>query len=223
MKVGPLPDGAQGFDCNQRISPANAAAFWDAGYRFCVRYVRRATRHDYDLSVGELVTVLKAGLAVMVVQHVAAEGWHPTGSLGTSYGAIAAEESRTVGVPPATTVWCDLEGVAPDADPRDVIAFCNAWFDAVKGAGYDPGLYVGYGCVLTGQQLYYKLKFRRYWSAYNLNKDSFPVVRGVCMRQGPYPRPADRVKGVPFEYDTDVVQKDGFNNLPSAILPGDPG
>lgn len=223
MKIGTLPHAARGFDCNARVSAAVARQFQAAGYSFVVRYVRRSTKHDYDLSVSELVGLLQSGLAVMVVQHVAAEGWHPTGNLGSSYGAIAAEEARAVGVPPGVAVWCDLEGVDPHADPRDVIAFCNAWFDSVKGAGYDPGLYVGFGCVLTGEQLYYKLKFRRYWSAYNLNRDSFPAVRGVCMRQGPYPPASERVVGAGFEYDTDVVQHDGFNNLPTAILPGDPG
>ena len=115
----------------------------------------------------------------------------------------------------------------------------------MKGAGYDPGLYVGYGCILTSDQLYYKLKFRRYWGAYNLNTDSVPSVRGLCMWQGAYPpvltdaqyaerlqraqglsphkQPHRRVPGVPFEYDVDVVERDAFNNLPTAILPGDPG
>jgi hypothetical protein len=127
----------------------------------------------------------------MVVQHVAMPGWHPTGSLGASYGAIAAEESRMVGVPQGVAVWCDLEGVArrdehgDRTDPRDVISFCNEWHDAVKLAGYDPGLYVGDSCILNAHQLYYNLKFRRYWSAYNLNRDQFPEVRGVCMWQAP--------------------------------------
>lgn len=229
MKIGTLPEGARGFDCNAKVTAPIARAFQAAGYSFVVRYVRRSTRHDYDLSVSELVGLLQSGLAVMVVQHVAAEGWHPTGNLGASYGAIAAEEARAVGIPPGVAVWCDLEGVGGQdehgekTDARDVVSFCNSWFDAVKGAGYDPGLYVGFGCVLTGQELYYKLRFRRYWSAYNLNRDNFPAVRGVCMKQGPYPPPSERVPGVPFEYDTDVVQRDAFNNLPTAILPGDPG
>ena len=102
MKIGTLPHGARGFDCNTRVTAPVARAFQAAGYRFAIRYVRRSTRHDYDLSVSELVTLLGAGLAVMIVQHVAAEGWHPTASLGASYGAIAAEEARAVGVPQGT-------------------------------------------------------------------------------------------------------------------------
>lgn len=221
--VGTLPEGTRGFDCNTKIAPSIAAKFWDAGYRFAVRYVRRMQAHDYDVSVGEIVGLLNEGLGVMIVQHVAAEGWFPSGNLGATYGAIAAEEARRVGYPIPAILWCDLEGVSAQAKPAEVIAFCNAWYDKVREAGYDAGLYVGYGSGLSGHDVYYKLKFRRYWSAYNLNKDAYPVVRGVCMKQGAYPPPAERVKGVPFEYDVDVIQKDGFNNLPAILLPGDPG
>lgn len=223
MQIGTLPEGSRGFDANTRVTPQIASLFWDHGYRFVVRYVRRSTKHDFDLSVAELVGLLNAGLGVMVVQHVAAEGWHPVGSMGSSYGAIAAEEARAVGVLQGVTLWCDLEGISAQSDARDVIAFCNSWFDAVKSAGFDPGLYVGYGCGLSADELYYKLKFRRYWSAYNLNQDSIPSVRGVCMRQTAFPPSSKRIPGVPFEYDEDVIQRDHFNNLPSVLLPGDPG
>jgi hypothetical protein len=221
MRIGPLPDGTKGIDCNQPLTGQAARAFQDAGYRFAVRYVRRNAEHSYDLSVSEVLAILNAGLGLMVVQHVAADGWHPNGQLGTSYGAIAADETRKCGVPFGVMLWCDLEGVARDATAHDVIEYCNGWFDSVKDAGYDPGLYVGFSPGLTASQLYWKLKFRRYWSSYNLNKDQVPAVRGVCMRQGPYPRPADRVQGVHFEYDTDLIQYDNFNNLPTLLLPSE--
>jgi hypothetical protein len=243
--VGTLPSGSRGFDANTRVSAASARAFWDAGYRFAVRYVRRSAPHAYDLSVAELVDLLKSGLGVMVVQHVAAEGWHPDQQLGESYGAVAAEEARAVGIPRGVMIWCDLEGVSRQSTPASVIQFCNAWYDAVRLAGFDAGLYVGYGCRLTAQQLYWKLKFRRFWSAYNLDADQVPAVRGVCMVQGAYPpvltdeeyqeklrrahglpasqQPHRRVPGVTFEYDTDVIEADHFNNLPTLLLPRDPG
>lgn len=223
MEIGTLPAGTRGFDANTRITVAQARAFVDAGYKFVVRYVRRSTKHDYDITTGEFVGLLNAGLGVMIVQHVAAEGWAPTRELGAAYGAIAAQEAAAVGYPRSCIVWCDLEGISPIARAADVIAFCNSWYDKVREAGFDAGLYVGYGAGLTADQLYYKLKFRRYWSAYNLNSDSLPSVRGVCMKQGAYPPPSQRVKGIPFEYDTDLITGDHFNNFPTLILPGDPG
>lgn len=221
--IGKLPDGSKGFDANVRVTKKDAALFWDAGYRFCVRYVRRDQASVHDLSVSELVGLLSAGLGVMVVQHVHPEGWHPLGLIGKSYGAIAAETARQVGIPPSVTVWCDLEGIANHTPASDVIAFCNAWYDSVVAAGFDPGLYVGFGCGLTSQQLYRNLKFKRFWSAYNLNKDNYPAVRGVQMRQGPYPAPAHRVKGIAFEYDTDTISVDAMGDSPLLLLPRDPG
>lgn len=229
LRVASLPAGALGFDCNEPVTPHAASLMWDHGYRFAVRYVRRGDASSINLSVSEILTLMNAGLGLMVVQHVAKPGWHPTGALGQAYGAIAAEEARSIGVPPGVSLWCDLEGVGTRdehgdrTDPRDVISFCNAWFDAVKGAGYDPGLYVGDSSGLTAHQLYFNLKFRRYWGAYNLNHDQIPEVRGLCMKQGAYPSPSERVAGVPFEYDEDTIQRDHFNNLPTLLLPGDPG
>jgi hypothetical protein len=183
----------------------------------------------------------------MVVQHVAAEGWLPTVALGTAYGAIAAQEASVVGYPRGCILWCDLEGVQPDADVRDVIGFCNAWYDAVRVVGYDAGLYVGWRSGLSADELYYKLKFRRYWSGYNLDDDKKPSVRGVCMEQLPYPPSianpqtvdhhmneygleredalalAQRVTGIPFQYDVDIITGDHFNNVPTLLIPGDPG
>lgn len=256
-RVGILPHGSRGFDANTRVSLAAASAFWSAGYRYAVRYVRRTTPHDYDLSTTEVLQLLRAGLGLMVVQHVTGpdaqgRGWIPTSALGAQYGETAADECRKLGLPKGIAVWCDLEGVRyigdrPAMPAEQVIGFCNAWFDAVKAQGYDPGLYVGYDCGLTGEQLYWKTKFRRFWSAYNLNADSVPVKRGVCQVQLAYPPAtanertvqkymdkyqlshaeakslAQRVIGVSFEYDVDLIQRDGFNNLPAMLLPGDPG
>lgn len=245
--VGTLPAGSRGFDANTRVSLQAASAFWDAGYRFAVRYVKRSQAHDYDLSTTEVLQLLKAGLGIMVVQHVAPPGWTPTENMGAVYGETAADETRKLGIPKGVVVWCDLEGVAIGTPASQVIQFCNAWYDRVRAAGFDAGLYVGYDSGLTADQLYYKLKFRRYWAAYNLNADSVPSVRGVCQVQLAYPPVtasgrtvekymekyqlsdaaalslAQRVKGIPFEYDPDVIQRDHFNNLPTLLLPGDAG
>src|SRR6266566_4237750 len=78
------PDGVRGFDANQTITPQIAAAFHKHGYRFCVRYVRRKDHHAYDLTHGEAAGLLDAGIGLMIVQHVAPEGWTPTVKDGAS-------------------------------------------------------------------------------------------------------------------------------------------
>lgn len=216
--IGTLPVGSKGWDCNATVSPYNAMKFAAAGYRFVVRYVRREEHHDFDLTVPELVGLFKAGLGVMVVQHVAPPGWHPTGGLGRQYGETAADEAGKAGASAGCTVWCDLEEVAQGTDHRDVIAYCNNWFDAVKGAGFDPGLYVGYHCGLTPDELYRLLKFQRYWSAYNVSTYDYPAVRGVQMRQRVC-APTDRVSGVSWEFDVNTIGRDALGGTPALMLP----
>lgn len=221
MRIGSLPVGTRGFDCNTTVTPAMAHAFFNApqAYRFGVRYVRRTTPHTFDLSAVEIQTFLGAGLGLQVVQHVAPPGWSPNGGLGQSYGGIAAQEAVQIELPSGVQLWCDLEGVKKGVPAQDVIDFCNAWHDAVKAAGYAPGLYVGDSCGLTAEQLYFKLKFGRYWSAYNLNRDQYPVVRGVCMRQLAYPEPDTRVRGITVEYDENIIVADRQGGTPMLLLP----
>jgi hypothetical protein len=218
MNVATLQDGAKGFDANRTISAVDAAAFVAHGYQFGIRYVRRHDAHSYDLTAGEVTTILTARLGLMVVQHVANEGWVPTPDDGALYGNTAARESHEVGVPSGVTVWCDLEGVKSGTSHADVTGFCDNWFDEVAAAGYVPGLYVGFGCGLTADELY-NLKFGIYWGAYNVNSDSVPTVRGFCMKQS-VAKPADLISGYTNQnMDVDTVHIDALGGLPTALLP----
>ena len=218
--IGSLPPGSRGIDCNAHVSPAIAGKFRDAGYRFVMRYVRRAQPNSFDLTTGEVLGILNAGLGLGVVQHVAKPGWMPSASLGAQYGAVAAEEASAVGIPHGATLWCDLEEVDSAADASAVIGFCNSWYSRVLSIGYEPGLYVGYGAGLSADALYRKLRFTRYWSSYNLPRDSYPAVRGVCMPQLPYPPESKRVPEVPFQYDENLIVGDALGGFPTFLLPG---
>lgn len=218
-RVVRLPAGTRGFDCNAPVDSEGARAFWQHGYRFAVRYVRRREAHTYDLSVGEIGRLLDAGLALMVVQHVESEAaWKPNGIVGREYGTTAAAACRELGIPSGVTVWCDLEGVAPGVDPTEVASYCQAWYGAVRGADYQPGLYVGWHAGLSAESLYHHLSFQRYWAAYNLNRDQEPAVRGVQMRQHAA-KPGDTPANNPFAIDTDTVDADRFGGLPTAFAP----
>jgi hypothetical protein len=219
MHIGSLPDGSKGFDANQRITKAMAADAVAKGYAFAMRYVRRAAPNGFDLSPAELSDLTSAGLAVGVVQHVARPGWVPSRNLGAGYGAIAAEEARSVGFPPGVTVFCDLEGISSLAKPSDTIAFANAWHEQVAFAGYHAGLYVGDSCGLTAEQLYRNLRFDCYWLAYNLSSDQVPVIRGGCMRQHIAHAP-DWITGLDSQtMDLDTVQADAKGGTPHFLIP----
>jgi hypothetical protein len=211
------PDGVRGFDADETISPEAAAAFYAYGYRFCLRYVGRLKSNAKDLQPDEAAELLAAGLGLMPVQHVASEAaWTPTPAKGRSYGAFAAEEAARIGIPPGVTIWCDLEGVASGTPAADVARYCNNWHAAVAGAGFVPGLYVGWHAGLTAKRLYYDLRFTHYWGAYNLNADEAPLTRGLQMRQA-VRKAADRVPGFDFLFQTDRVQADALGGHPTLV------
>jgi len=200
--------GVKGFDINRVVTPGIAQSFVAAGYKYCIRYVGRLQMASHDLTTKEALTILDAGLALMIVQHFKGEGWRPDGPTGTQYGTNAGRFSKEIGVPAGVSVWCDLEGVAAGTPAQDVIDFCNNWFDQVQAAGFVPGLYVGNSAGLSANQLFQKLRFKHYWRAYNLNDDEVPATRGVQLRQK---TGKGSVGGVTTgEYDDDVTQTDAL-------------
>jgi len=211
------PDGVRGIDTTERTSRGNAVALHAHGYRFCVRYVRRDKPHASSLSTAEATGILDSGLGLMLVQYVESESaWTPTVRKGTTNGGVAASEAEKIGVPWGVTIWCDLEGVAVGTPRQQVIDYCNRWHSAVSGAGYVPGLYVGYRSGLTATQLYAKLRFTHYWGAYNLNSDQSPVVRGVQMTQSQR-RPQDAVPSLQIDFQVDRISADRLGGRPTLL------
>jgi Domain of unknown function (DUF1906) len=97
-QVVPAPPGLHGIDTNTVLNESHCRAAKARGFSFCLRYVSRGEREQAkDLQEQEVRTILKAGLALMPVQHVAGAGWSPTKSLGTTYGRNAAAHVRQIG------------------------------------------------------------------------------------------------------------------------------
>lgn len=224
MSVGVLPAGSRGFDINSPLDSGTARAFYAAGFRFAVRYVGRVQQKPHDLTNLELARVLRAGLALAVVQHVkSAKSWDPEGAaLGRLYGRNAALFAIRCGYAKGAVLWCDMEGVAPGTPAQTVISYNNAWFDAVRDAGYDPGNYLGWHSGLSAYDWYWRVKCRRNWMAFNANRDEYPVVRGAQMRQFAATK-ADRVPVSPINsVDINIATKDALGDSPIFMLaPGD--
>jgi len=199
------PGGLSGFDVNSPLTSSQAQNFKNAGYAFCVRYLpRTANLIQGNLTNGEAQVILNAGLALMAVQHVALPGWKPNTNLGTIYGNYAATyASQVVQLPQGLNIWCDLEGVAEGTDPKDVIAYCQAWYYAVHIAGYTPGVYIGYDTMLTPDQIYDDLSFQHYWRAYNGPE---VATRGFQLIQ----QTEKTLDGITF--DPDVTQDDNMGD-----------
>ena len=211
------PDGVRGFDTAETVTLNAAKAFRRAGYRFCVRYVRRDKPHASALSVREATSLLNVGIGLMLVQYVESDtAWNPSAIKGTTNGTVAASEAAKLGVPWGVTVWCDLEGVKPGTPAQKVIDYCNRWHAAVSSAGYVPGVYVGYRAGLSPTQLYRALRFTHYWGAYNLNTDRYPAVRGIQMKQLRATR-SDFVSQSGIDYQVDRVRADALGGRPTLL------
>lgn len=194
------PPSVPGFDSDTILTAPVTQQFYSGGYKFCLRYLSLGAESAQDLTTQEATDILNSGLALMPVQHVRKPGWLPSANLGQQDGQNAASNAQDVGFPGAVNVWCDLEGVGSSAAPQDVIDYCQAWYSAVDAAGFLPGLYVGYGTKLSGQQLY-DLSFQHYWRS----QSTVPQIphRGYQLVQF---LPSITAYGIAI--DLDVTQRD---------------
>jgi len=188
------------------LTSSTAAAFVAAGFQFAVRYLSRGAESSGDLTSSEVNSILGAGLALSAVQHVSSDGWCPSQQLGQEYGAEAAQNAGSVGLPQGMNIWLDLEGVNASASAADVSAYCNAWFGEVSAAKYVPGLYVGAQSILDADELD-ALNVAYFWKS----ASSVPYPsNGYCMVQSI--SSSYVIDGV--AYDRDVIQQDNLGKTP---------
>jgi hypothetical protein len=205
ISVQAAPSGVKGIDTITPISAAIAAKFRGAGYSFVVRYLGAITAVERD-------AILNAGLALLAVGYSRRAGWQPSAALGAADGAGAVLHAGQAGFPIGMSLYCDLEGPSSSTTATDCIAYVNAWAEAVTGAGYRAGLYVGYGIPMTPEQLYEDLKVTAYWHSCSQVQDV--AVRGYQMVQQ---APGNQmVLGV--QVDVDVIQADKKGDTPYWIV-----
>jgi hypothetical protein len=196
-----VPDNVKGIDCNSPLDAAKLTSLHNEGYRVITRYVRRVSYHTYDLSTYERQLILNAGFGLNIAQHVDAN-WVPSSTVGSQYGNTAAAECKSLGIAIGTTVTCDLEDVRPGTPAQAVIDYLKAWYAPVKSARYLPMVYLGFNDGISASDAYWKIPFQRYWSAYNLNTDRYPIIRGLCGKQG------TEINKYGLRYDPDTYHAD---------------
>lgn len=210
MGIVKTASAGRGFDVDAILTAPQAAAFVKKGFEFCIRYLPRTPALvKGNLSLGEIEIILDAGLALMAVQHCPEPGWSPTAGLGTQYGQYAGQYAAEIGLPAGMNIWLDLEGVANESLPQDVIEYCQLWFEGLEGHGYVPGIYCGYGTGLSPEQLY-DLPFKHYWKAYNgplLPNRGYQIVQGTVQW----------LNGVSF--DPNQLRADSKGDLPLWLSP----
>jgi hypothetical protein len=157
-----------------------------------------------DLHEGEARTILNAGFALMPVQHVARAGWSPTRALGSTYGRNAAAHVRKIGFPPGVNVWLDLEGIKSSSSHATVIEYCNAWIAEVESAGFVPGVYIGARAILTGEEIFWRLRAKHFWKSGSRVPDvphrSYQLIQKIIRN--------DNIDGV--DIDRNLTVNDNF-------------
>jgi hypothetical protein len=196
-----------GFDTISKVKAATAARLFAAGLVFAVRYVGLAGPTPGSLDALELDGLTGSGLGAMAVQYARTSGW--TAETGRADGTAAARNALAAGLPPDTTLWCDMEGPIPGVEVA--IAYANAWHEGATSEGMnDPGIYVGAGLAppLSEAELFHALLFRHFWRS--LSAVNNVKARGYQMLQL---FPGNQViADVPL--DLDVVQSDYLGGRP---------
>jgi hypothetical protein len=186
VNTAPAKVGARGCDSlafSEGGGAGEAAALKAAGIDYFVGYLGSVTP-------ARLAAILGAGLAFMAVTFA-----------DRFDGPSTVAQCKALGLPAGCTVWLDLES-AP-AVTADTI---NTWAAAVRGAGYDPGLYVGCNQPFDPAALH-ALGVDRYWRAPGAIPD--PAGSGFCMYQL---WPSVTWAGVLV--DVDFVQQDWQGRVP---------
>jgi hypothetical protein len=60
-------------------------------------------------------------------------------------------------------VWLDLEGVKNSTSHAAVIDYCNAWISEVESTGFVPGVYIGARAILTGEEIFWRVRAKHFW------------------------------------------------------------
>jgi tetratricopeptide (TPR) repeat protein len=86
-----------------------------------------------------------------------------------------------------------------------VIDYCNAWFTEVEAVGFVTGVYVGANAILSGDELFWRLKTKHYW--HSLSRVPDIPHRGYQMFQSAVRHPLAAV-----DIDRNVTMNDAFGD-----------
>ncbi len=197
---------AKGFDTQTPLTSTTAAQIAAAGYAFCVRTLATTTTSMTGiLTRQEATAILGAGLGLMGLQPSVAAGLTASNAttLGQASGQAAADNALAAGLPMATCLWLTLDGVPQGTSATTVSSFANAWYTAVLGAGFTPGVYYGAACGLTSQELYQNLSFAHYWEG------SGTTVKVYSRGEQVVQSASTTVSGVSINPDQALTDNDG--------------
>lgn len=152
MQLSNLSLGCKVVDSYSPLGSSDAAALVKGGVEAVARYVD-------DITAAELAAILASGLKVFFVVTAPPNGFAPTTTLATAKHSAANAKLVSLGVPPGTTVFVDMESpgglVADQLQYMEAACACFPTFKA--------GLYIGCGVAATGKEIYSVPSSTIYW------------------------------------------------------------
>ena len=213
MKLVKIPVGAVGIDFLGPPSQAELAAIASytlpgtrTGFTFAVRYLENLTLTERD-------AWLAADMGLVLVGESRAPGWVPSAGVGSADGMREVQRARSLGVPPATQLWCDLETPDPAHTYAMLSDYAHAQCDIINRSGCVPSAYIGSGLNASPQELL-SLPYLGYWHSLSEVQN---VVIGFEMVQL-YPTMTLVLSTGHRDVDLDVVGQDKRGRQPTMIV-----
>lgn len=139
---------AEGVDCYDPVSGAQAAEMAAEGISFVCRYA--ATKGSSSLTAGEAAELHGAGLDVGLIYETTGRAALGGSTAGQLIGAAAASAARALGAPGGTCVYvAETDFDVQEADMPTVTAFYDAATASLRGAGFRSGGYGGLRVALA--------------------------------------------------------------------------
>jgi hypothetical protein len=111
-------------------------------------------------------------------------------------------------------VWLDLEEVKNSTSHAAVIDYCNAWISEVESTGFVPGVYIGARAVLTGEEIFWRVRAKHFWRSGSRVPDvphrGYQLIQKIIKN--------DKIDGV--EIDRNLTVNDNFGQSVLWLAPG---
>lgn len=212
-----LASGVKGVNRSMPVGP-QVERLVAAGYRFALRFVNLAGRHDLpEIEEPEVRQIRAAGVALSLTQMFRTTG--VAAEQGRSDGLYMAEAAGRLGFPrgEGIVLWWDLESTIArkgkfwgvDGRPvsrEEMMDLLDGWAQAVIAGGYAAGMYCGPQNHLSSADLTALSSFTSFWKA---GTTVVGPERGYQLVQAPGDR---MIAGI--NINENVVTEDALRQLP---------
>ncbi len=186
--------GLKGFDSLNVETPAQIACLSAAGYSFdLVNVATTGWAAEYQAAAA-------GGMDILPFQGYYQPSW-PSAANGTVRANQAITSAQGVGYPRGSQIFLNLENNT-NSTAATAIQWVTNWANAIRAAGYTPGVYVGEPQILSAAQVS-ALPVSVFWRS--ASSQAPQAAAGFVVRQTAVSQPACGITG---GIDIDVTSQD---------------